>query len=143
MSELQNPYKTKPYGVLPDGTVDFTAYDDPRGVVESGKATQSEFDAARGNSPTSSEYGDVTKAGVSTLAKGGSATDAGANMLVASGNPYAMAAGLGLAAFSANQKQQKAYQEAQLEAQQATQQRMIQSSNTAIAAYDRMRNLIG
>lgn len=140
---LENPYRSKPYGVMSDGTIDFTAYDDMRGTVESGKTSQGDFDKARGVENPSSEYGDVTKAGAQTLANGGNAVDAGTNMLIASGNPYALAAGLGLATFSANQKAEKEYEEAKLKAKQDAQQRSIQSSNSAVAAYDRMRNLIG
>lgn len=140
---LENPYRSKPYGVMSDGTVDFTAYDDMRGVVESGKTSQGDFDKARGVENPSSEYGDVTKAGVQSLANGGTAADAGTTMLIASGNPYAMAAGLGLATFSANQKAEKQYKEAVAQEEQNARNRSIQSSNHAVAAYDRMRNLIG
>jgi hypothetical protein len=64
-------------------------------------------------------------AGAATLAQGGSATDAVASGLVASGNPYAMGAGLALMTASSIQKKKQAQKNAKYEAavKQADQRR--------------------
>jgi len=51
-----------------------------------------------------------------TLAKGGSATDAAAAGLMATGNPYAMGAGLGLMAYSTIQKKKQERKQQEYEA---------------------------
>lgn len=49
---------------------------------------------------------------VRTASSGGSAMDIGTGALMASGNPYAMGAGVGLAVLSASQKREQAEEEA-------------------------------
>jgi hypothetical protein len=51
-----------------------------------------------------------------TLAKGGSATDAAASGLLATGNPYAIGAGLGLMAYSTVQKKKQERKQQEYEA---------------------------
>lgn len=81
-------------------------------------------------------------AGAKTVAEGGSAEDAASAGLIASGNPYAMAGGLALSAFSANQKQKYAQQSAEAAADYAQVQSMEKSARTNQEAYHRMRNLV-
>jgi hypothetical protein len=144
---LQNPYNDPTAGregrTLSDGTVDYTSPYTQPGVVASEQETQGSFDKARGQGPQKPGAMENGAAGAAqTAANGGSADQVVSSGLIASGNPYAMAAGLTLSAVNANQQAEYQRQVAQREAELQTQQRLIKSSNEAVSAYDRMRNLV-
>lgn len=117
------------------------------GVVESGKTSQKDFDAGRAD-PVASDSGlggigaGTLAAGGKKLAEGGSAEDALTAAAFASGNPYAMAAGLALGAFNANQKAKYQYKVAVAEAEQQQRDNIYKSARANQAASDRMKNLI-
>lgn len=64
-----------------------------------------------GKTPSSFDYKAGGLKGAETLAKGGSGTDAAAAALMATGNPYAIAAGLGLTTLSTIEKKKQANKE--------------------------------
>jgi hypothetical protein len=85
---------------------------------------------------------DAAKSAVGSLAAGGSAEDALSAGLIGSGNPYAMAGGLALAAFSGNQKQQAAMENARYQQALEQQDRLMAQSRQNQDAYNRMRQLV-
>lgn len=108
-----NPYKT-----LPDGTLDFTAYDTMPGALKGGEGMAGmEIGATEG------------------AAAGAGAAEGAAAGGAASVNPYLMAGALALQAFSANQKQQQDYA-------LAKQAGMQKAAYNGAQAFDRMRNLV-
>lgn len=64
-------------------------------------------------------------AGAGTLAKGGSAVDAASAGLMASGNPYAMGAGLALGVVSSGKKRKDAEKKAEAEAEMQRRSRVM------------------
>jgi hypothetical protein len=112
------------------------------GVVESGKMSQKQFDVASrqeggANQALNKTSGMNYKAGgtaaASTLAQGGSAKDAVATGLVATGNPWAIGAGLGLMTLSSIEKKKQQQKEteyknklAQVEARKSSIDRLAQ-----------------
>lgn len=145
-----NPYGPQRAKTLSDGTLDFTAYQTAQpGVVESGANTQEYFDGRRSGelqagqaAPAPSAGAKAGVAAAQSAISGGGAEDVAATGLIATGNPYAIAAGLGLSAFSANQKAQQAQKQAEYMAKLQHQQKMIESAREGASAYDRMRNLV-
>ena len=82
-------------------------------------------------------------AGASKLAAGGSVEDAAVSGItgaaMASGNPYAIAGGLGLAALSSVAKQKEAHKQAEYKAIQDRKQNMQNSINSLISVAQSMR----
>lgn len=71
----------------------------------------------------------AAKSAISTAAQGGSAADIASSGMIASGNPYAMAGGYGLAVLSAGQKKRQAEEDAKAQAQN----QRIQNQQSALA----------
>ena len=113
-----NPYKT-----LPDGTLDFTAYDKMPGALEGGEAM----------GPLQGVESSEEAAGLGAEAGGGMA--AGGAGAAATMNPYLIAGSLALQAYSANQKQQQEYA-------MRKQAGMEKAAYNGAQAFDRMRNLV-
>ena len=67
-----------------------------------------------------------------TMAEGGSAEDALTQGLVASGNPYAMGAGLGLSVLSAKRKKEDAHREAKAKAENERRQRQVNALQSLV-----------
>ncbi len=78
-----------------------------KGVIESGQSEMSDLTQNDVPGKPSGSASDGAVGAASTMAKGGSATDAVSAGLIASGNPYAMGAGLGLQTMSTLKKQEQ------------------------------------
>lgn len=104
------------------------------GVVESGQMTQDEFDIASREKggvneglelPNKIDWKEAGLSAAKTAAKGGSGEDVVSSGLMATGNPYAIAAGLALSTISSAQK--------------AKQQRRMKEYEDAIAKANQRR----
>lgn len=118
-----------------------------KGVVERGDISQKGFDEARGNvysaeASPSFDGGAAGGAAALSAAKGGSTDDVVTSGLMASGNPYAMAAGLGLAAFNADTKAKNEQNAREAAANNEQRANMASSARANIDAYHRMRNIL-
>lgn len=78
-----------------------------RESVETSASESKSKDSKSNDSTMALDSGASARAGSSSMQSGGSTTDALSSAGMASGNPYAMAAGTGLAVLSANQKRKQ------------------------------------
>ena len=67
-----------------------------------------------------------------TIASGGSVEDAAAQGLVASGNPYAMGAGLALSVLSAQRRKKDAHRQAKAKAENERRQRQVNALQSLV-----------
>jgi hypothetical protein len=124
MNQYQNRIaKRSPAGLGENSLEDVVDLSGPiaPGVVGSGDMTQGQFDLASRETGGANEglempskgpdYGKSALAAGKTAAKGGNAMDVAGAGLMATGNPYAMAAGLGLMTLSGAQKAKQAKNE--------------------------------
>lgn len=117
-----------------------------KGVVESGEVSQVDFDSARGTiEPQAQSFNGMGAMGGAgkAMAGGGGAEDAVAGGLMASGNPYAMAAGLALSAYNQNSKEKYAVEQENVQREVNHRKSMYDSARANQQAYERMRNIAG